>query len=390
MAGYYGTELLINKKLVWPSSLEIIFGRKYLDLPVEGLNDRKIWNYEVGDVVREVQLFGKFYTVGAYAKTLKALEQIAQQHPNAKVDTIPWDWRKDPREGALAIESKLNQMQLGSKDQVFVIAHSYGGLALSYYLRYGIQDYAQAKENWHGLSRIQKSVMVAVPFKGSLAVFKNMFQGQSRAGNKTILGPRAFSSFPSSYFMLPPQGQAFIFDEHGTLLELDFSNAGDWEKHRWGFFSSANNVQTNARLKEFKQMQLNQAKLFYNLTHQPASLTPATSTLYIQGGDQPTFERGYWARHKKAKQSCYFEIRDLKKYAPKLNPRACFVDGDGTISTSSSEPLEWFHHKTKFGLEHLKVLEAPMTMQLIADYLKSVDALEPKLKTFVSQSPASP
>ena len=90
----------------------------------------------------------------------------------------------------------------GKKD-ISIVAHSMGGLIVSYYLRYGTQDIESAVENWKGAEDLQRVVLAGVPFLGVMNSFRNMNFGVTVGWNSSLLSSEAYASFPASYYTLP-------------------------------------------------------------------------------------------------------------------------------------------------------------------------------------------
>ena len=116
---------------------------------------------------------------------------------------LPYDWRQDPVETVHALEALIRRMRAGGARPVSLVAHSFGGYIVAYYLRYGAQDPEAARETWEGAEQVEKVIVMGTPFLGAMLKFRDMLTGETVELNTSLLDATAHASFPSSYFLIP-------------------------------------------------------------------------------------------------------------------------------------------------------------------------------------------
>ena len=200
--GYYGTRLVRENDghIIWISASEALFGRQPLTLPLPGLELTNTTELRPDGILDTVRVIPLMYSVDVYGSLLDELRSSY----NYRADVIPftYDWRGDLMEAVQSLDTLIRQLQTEGKHDIAIVAHSLGGLIVSYYLRYGTQEVESAVETWEGSQRVSAVVMAGVPFLGVMNSFRNMNFGVSVKLNTSMLTSEAYASFPSSYYTL--------------------------------------------------------------------------------------------------------------------------------------------------------------------------------------------
>jgi pimeloyl-ACP methyl ester carboxylesterase len=282
--GLYGSALRERDggALRWPSMQEIMLRRRPLSVCPGG--DAAATDCEAlvaGPVVGKVAVLPWLYEVDVYADTLAGIESALGE--SARVRTFSYDWRLELSSQAGALDRMVEE-ERSKGNRVSLVAHSMGGLVASYYLRYGTQPMAQAREDWSGANKLDKVVLAGVPYGGSVMSFVDLEVGRTVALNAQILGASAYQSFPSTYQLLP--------DADDKILGADFKplsapllDAATWRSQRWGAFKDGNSARGEDSLA--------QARRLKQLLREPGMLSPPASlqVLLIQGQGRKTLER---------------------------------------------------------------------------------------------------
>ncbi len=386
--GYYGTTLVEEEsnQLLWPSARDVLFGKKTLALKIPDIPIPGTMNLRAEKLVEKVNIVGPFYKEEAYEKSILLLRKLCRHHHD-KVHTLPWDWRMDPIHAIrklhnLVEEIKEEHKQSNQLCEINIISHSFGSLIAAYYLRYGDQDYFSAKENWHGLRSVQKVILAAAPYRGLMAMFRNMHKGLQMGLNDQLQSALAFCSFESSYYLLPPSGMDLVFDTNFQEHSLNLHDVNNWKKHRWGFFSEKINLPKSNLLafETFTDLHLQRSRKLIELMDAPIQNNeiteePAAQILYIQGTGRATVDKGIWLPHSTDKNNLLYYPLEVKKQFPRLPLSKLTTDGDLTVPSFSSRLPDAFEpfvvKKIISKYEHLQLLQHATAQAQIKDFLSN-------------------
>ncbi len=374
--GYYGTTLLHEQsgKLIWGDAREVLFGNNTLALPLAGLNIPKALHLKPHTIINDKKILGGLIKEDAYDKSLQNLKKIG-------VDVIcplAWDWRKDPYLGILALDELVKECKLlypGSK--LFLVSHSFGSLISSYYLRYGISDFDDNQENWHGLKQFEKIILSACPFRGLMSIFRNMHYGIKFGLNHNMQTALAFSSFESSYYLLPPPGLDLVQDVEGKKHCLNLHDPKNWLENQFGLFHEncfLKNESEEIRL-QFISRHLERAKLFHQKLNQLVQIKPTEKTeiLYLYGLGFPTVHHGVWHPNHSQKNIFLYYPKHFKKWKLKINPNIVLGDGDSTVPDFSLKLPPFFKDlnttEVVLSKSHLSVLQSSESLNVINNFL---------------------
>lgn len=358
--GYYGTTLIEKEtsRVRWVKVSDFVFSQKGIATTVPGTNIIADTELIPGDILKDVTLVPIIFKIDSYGKTIKALTEFANKHEMI-VETVAYDWRDDFINSIKLIDEKIKSLNLTSDDELSVVSHSTGALLMSYYIRYGAQDVDHAVENWEGLKYINKAVLASAPFHGLMVLLRDTEDGTIKSVNKQLMSARDYSSFKSSYLFLPPEGEDIGFnlsDKKEILLGLHKTET--WENNKWGLFKFIEDSQRPAARK-FISTYMGRSQKFHELLRAKIQVTPPKKIplFYTWGSGHKTIQNGFVDQNKKID----FTLKESK------------VDGDGTVTTASARPLDYFNslnlivHPTKFS--HLKVISDKENQKKIQEFL---------------------
>lgn len=339
--GYYGSSLIHreSQKEVFLNLSSLLFNKEALLLSphLEAMNPLK-----VGPVVTSLTLIPGLFSIDAYGEVLQLL---ASQSKKYKMDffSFSYDWRLDPVTILREFEKQLLDWKIDlNKDRITLVAHSFGALLMGYWLRYGSAYPSQAVESPHRLNQIKRALLVAAPFQGSLAIFRNSFFGAPGLPNNSYLGPNKVSSFPSTYYLTPNEGQFLTLSgEEKTLWLKDFNK---WQNNNWGALQFHKDESTKA----FIRFHIEESRFLYQKLHaKPENLfldqlqkNSIKVHIYL-GHGFPTEDKGVILNAQGTSLSFAFTRKQQKekKIQNLLNTE---VDGDQTIAVSSATPPSYF------------------------------------------------
>ena len=122
-----------------------------------------------------------------------------------------------------------------------IVAHSMGGLAARYYLRYGEQKLPESGDlpevTWAGAKNISSVIIVGTPSAGSVESFVKITNGAKFVPFFPKYPAVILGTFPSIYQLLPrPRHKSIVFTD-GELL--DIYDLELWKKNSWGLANQA-------------------------------------------------------------------------------------------------------------------------------------------------------
>jgi len=376
--GYYGTTFYEKNsgRKIWLKGSQTIIGDNdtTLSMSIPGVRVPEALDLVPGEILDEVSVLG--YEYMAYGKTQNYLREIAAKKGYI-YDVLAYDWRKDPMVGIKALDQKLAKLRTSPEDEFHIVAHSLGSVIVAYYMRYGAVEYDQAQENWSGLKNLNKVVLVAAPFKGTMIAFKTMFTGLPRGLNRDLLSSRAFTTLESSYFMLPPVGYDLAYDKDLNPVSLGLHNPENWKKNQWGLFYKKNKFgreSIQART-AFTENMIRKGKLFQELLNAPVQVpVEPIPLLYIKGYGLNTVNKTIWIDPIKRPDFFAYGISVLRRYLPNLDRDFFKSDGDGSLPDFSTEPAPMMDalraNVLRNPMEHLEVLHAESSKNQIQRFFE--------------------
>lgn len=367
--GYFGSTLVErqSKALRWVRVSDF-FSNKWDLAMTESYSDQPVKNDLVeGDLLFKVSVIPKVLEIESYDKTIKHLQKFCLEN-NRVLHWVTYDWRDDFYACVQKIADKIESLSVEGFS-IEVVAHSMGGYLMSYYLRYGRQDFPTAKENWEGCQHIAKLAVVASPLRGVFSLFKHMREGSDILRNKKLMSSLDYSTFKSTYFFLPHSehqvGQV-MSGKKRDLFPMDLMSVDNFKKYSWGPFDPKHSKEISVNEEKFNNL-IERAKIFHQLMEAPSTNSPAKKIplLVFRGIGRPTY---FYPTFKNKELSHHYTYHKNQR-----------IDGDGIVASFSSLALPWFseHHlveKTN-NEEHLKILSHFKSQKLIHDFLLESDSL---------------
>ncbi|MDR4493107.1 MAG: alpha/beta fold hydrolase [Nitrospirales bacterium] len=339
--GYYGTRLVreSDRSLVFVSLTQVLFGDQSLTLPVPGLGFKDTIDLQPDGILDEVRIIPLLYSIDVYGSLLDRLRPSS--NPGRKVIPFTYDWRGDLMEAVRSLDALIHKLQAQGTRDISVIAHSMGGLIVSYYLRYGTQDIDSAVETWKGTEGIQNVVMAGVPFLGVMNSFRNMNFGVTVWGNSSLLSAEAYASFPASYYTLPLADTDELLTPELKPLQGLIRNAAQWQRSEWGLFKNRKSLSNDLveRRADYTSLWLRRSQRFLELLRAPTTKRDSTfpHLLYLYAKGTPTLAKGIWAGNQiTGPDSLVFEDPESVEAHQEGLANGFFVDGDGTVTVPSA------------------------------------------------------
>ncbi len=339
--GYYGTRLVreSDRKLLWISPSEALFGNQPLTLPIPSLNLTNAITLRPDTILDTIDVIPLLYSVDVYGSLLDTLRSTYAD--KARVIPFTYDWRMDLLKAIRSLDLLIKQLRQEGTQNITLVAHSLGGLLVSYYLRYGTQEIESAQETWEGAESVSSVVMAGVPFLGVMNSFRNMNFGITVKWNTSMLTSEAYSSFPSSYYTLPALKLDQLLSTNLTPLYGMIRNPQNWKQSGWGLLQNKSSLSEDVMMKraEYMSYWLERSEKFLTLLHTPATshdhILPPLMYLYAKGS--PTLANGIWLQQKiQGSDSLFFDNRKPVSPIHSINPRILYEDGDETVSVRSA------------------------------------------------------
>ena len=378
--GYYGTRLVreADRSLVFISLPQALFGRQSLTLPVPDLGFEGTINLQPDGILDEVRVMPLVYSIDVYGSLLDRLR--VSKHPGGEVIPFTYDWRGDLMEAVQSLDALIRRLRAQEKKDISVVAHSMGGLIVSYYLRYGTQDIDIAVETWEGAGEISRVVMAGVPFLGAMSSFRNMNYGATFGWNSSLLSYEAYASFPASYYLLPVAESDQLLTPELKPLHGVIRNAGQWRQSEWGLLKHTQSLSKDIvdGRAAYLSFWLRRSEQFLERLHAPLSMPSPhqPSLLYLYAKGTSTLAKGVWTENPgKGHDSLLFEDPDALAAGPAGNHPTVYADGDGTVTVSSAWLPEAFRQSFHPTLRDYEVghTELVTTPDIQDDIIKFLD-----------------
>lgn len=233
VGGYYGTKLsrVDNGELLWVTASQVFGGAQSLILPLPDLAFHGVALQPSG-ILDEVRVIPWLYSFEVYRPLLAELGRL--YGGRVSISPLNYDWRLDLMDAVRLLSAEIRRLKSQGITHIALVAHSMGGLIVSYDLRYGDQELEQAVETWEGTVYVEKVVMAGVPFLGSMWSFRNMQYGRKIGFNSSLLDQQALASFPASYYTLPALGADVLLTPTQHLVRGAIHMTAHWRQQGWG------------------------------------------------------------------------------------------------------------------------------------------------------------
>lgn len=341
VAGFYGTKLarVDNESLLWVTASQALGGKQRLTLPLPDLALEGVTLRPSG-ILDEVTVVPWLYSVGFYRPLLDELGSL--HDGQGSVSPLNFDWRLDLMEVVRTLSAEVRRLKSEGMTHITLVAHSLGGLIVSYYLRYGDQELDTAEETWEGTRQVEAVAMGGVPFLGTMWSFRNMQYGRLVGLNKTILDHQALSSFPASYYMLPAREADVLLTPTMQPIRGGIRTTANWRQQGWGLLQKAAPYTTEiveAR-DTYTSYWLHRSQRFHDLLHAPLAMPPDRSIplLYLYANGQPTLDGAVWIAEEEGQHqvNLVFDKDQFEQRLPRLDPHVVYHDGDGSVTVRSA------------------------------------------------------
>ncbi len=219
---YDGIALPIDEHTLQPSLSE---------LEANAITDRAAGQDFYGAIIRTLN------TVGGYVKGIPG-EPVTDAKRRYYV--LAYDWRQDNVQTAHRLDELINAIRADYANpnlRVDIVAHSMGGLATRYYLRYGTSDVLDSNDfpmNNHGASRVHKVILLGTPNLGSVSGLSEFLRG-FKVGLRSI-STETLATMPSAYQLFPHPIRSAVISVNGKILNRDLFDVNVWRAFQWSIF----------------------------------------------------------------------------------------------------------------------------------------------------------
>lgn len=232
---------------VWPGGITSLLFTSYDDiaLPIDAdtllpaaskleahaITDRAAGRDFYGAIIRTLE------TAGGYLKGVPG-EPVTDGRRRYYI--LVYDWRQDNVQTARRLDELINRVRTDYGDpdlKVDIVAHSMGGLATRYYLRYGTTDVLNGNDfpmSDHGATRVRKVILLGTPNLGSVSGLNEFLQG-FRVGLRRI-PTETFVTMPSAYQLFPHPIRSALVNANGEVLDRDLFDVNIWRAFQWSIF----------------------------------------------------------------------------------------------------------------------------------------------------------
>lgn len=360
VGGYYGTKLsrVDNGELVWVTASQAFGGAQSLLLPLPDLAFDGVALRPTG-ILDEVRVIPWLYSFEVYRPLLAELGRLHGGH--VSIYPLNYDWRLDLMDAVRLLSAEIRRLKSQGITHIVLVAHSMGGLIVSYYLRYGDQELEQAVETWEGAVHVEKVVMAGVPFLGSMWSFRNMQYGRLIGFNSSLLDQQALASFPASYYTLPALGADVLLTPTEHSVRGAIHTTTNWRQQGWGLLKRTPSApaQIVERRDAFTSYWLDRSQRFFDLLHAPIT-TPnerPIPLLYLYADGQRTLASGVWIPEEAGphRANVVFDKDQFETRLSHLDPTIVHEDGDGSVTVTSASLPPAYEKAFQVTIERLQV-----------------------------------
>lgn len=232
---------------VWPGGIIALLFNSYnnIALPIDADTLQPATSNLEAYAITDRAAGRDFY--GAIIRTLEISGGYSKGIPDEPVTDgrrryyiLVYDWRQDNVETARRLDELINRIRTDYADpdlKVDIVAHSMGGLATRYYLRYGTTDVLNGNDfpmNDHGASRVRKVILLGTPNLGSVSGLNEFLQG-FKVGLRRI-PTETFATMPSAYQLFPHPIRSALVTANSEVLDRDLFDVKIWQAFQWSIF----------------------------------------------------------------------------------------------------------------------------------------------------------
>ena len=234
-------------KEVWPGGITSLLFNSYDDiaLPIDAdilqPAPSNLEAYAITDSAAGRDFYGAIIrtleTSGGYSKGVPG-EAVTDGRRRYYI--LVYDWRQDNVETARRLDELINRIRSDYADpelKVDIVAHSMGGLATRYYLRYGTTDVLNSNDfpmSDQSAMRVRKVILLGTPNLGSVSGLDEFLQG-FRIGLRRI-PTETFATMPSAYQLFPHPIRSALLNTRGEVLDRDLFDVQIWRAFQWSIF----------------------------------------------------------------------------------------------------------------------------------------------------------
>jgi hypothetical protein len=251
-----------------------------------------LWRFEVVPGLFGLPVYKRL--AGRLRNAGYELGRLDAPHRARALYPLAYDWRQDVVAGARAVEAAVQRLKAAlGVPRVHLLAHSWGGNIVRYYLRYGGADVlADEPEAARPGAADVATVFGLGPLVGGTLRAVHEAQHGFDVAPRLGVGAHQASTAPCLYQIVPHGRQAAVGTD-GREIDVDLSDIDTWRTRRWGVFRP--DVRPRVRcveaLEERVRTWLGRGRRLAVVLESPHPCDAAMRTVTYAVRDRPTLTR---------------------------------------------------------------------------------------------------
>ncbi|MBI3819222.1 MAG: hypothetical protein HY286_11060 [Planctomycetes bacterium] len=339
-------------------------------------------------IVEKIPVLPGIYSSDIYGPLINTFREMGYtvgdcDFPRSDEDAFVfhYDFRRDAVESAGELARAVERVRDTRSDpgeKVMIVAHSFGGLIVRYYLMYGgrdVLDKVYAEPTGEGADNVSAVVFMGSPHHGSLALLQFLLKGYGAFYSGQLISSDEIRSMPSAYQLLPcPSVDCYLDYTNG---DRELKKYRDASNHMFNIYDPATWEQLGwlPRLwrepnhRAYFEKSLARARRWWDALEEDWTPPEHLRALAVGGTSERTLGRGVLCKNKSNGYEMRFQLPWSDPFdREKEFQYKIFTPGDGRVTLESALDLPFAQRLASIAL-HDEVHQDPAVLDNIILFL---------------------